>query len=576
MLSAARSAARRALPRTGSRAAFSTEGKDRLVIFDTTLRDGEQSPGATLYLKEKLVIARQLSKMGVDVCEAGFPIASEGDFDAVKAVAEEIGPLTDGREHGPMRICGLSRAVEKDIHRCWDAVRHAPRHRIHTFLATSDIHLEHKLFISREECIKRSVAAVAYAKNLLEGSGGDVEFSAEDAGRSDPAFLAEVFGAVIEAGATVCNVPDTVGYTTPEEYGLLFKYLIENTPGAENVVFSTHCHNDLGLATANTLAAVGYGARQAEVTINGIGERAGNTSLEEVIMSVATRPNSFPVYHSCHTEEIMKCSRSVSNFTGIQVQPNKAIVGANAFAHEAGIHQDGVLKHSQTYEIMTPESVGLEKNALVLGKHSGKAAYRNRLEELGYTDLTNEQVSAFVDMFKALADEKKTVSDDDIEALINTEIYRPDPVWELVSVHVTAGDRVAPTATVCMQHQDGTEITKSDIGTGPVDAIYQAIGLVTGSTHTTKLASFEIGAITEASDALGEVTVRLRPDLSAQGYTDTGGDQLTYTGKGTDIDILVASARAYVNALNRMLTAETDPREFKEASKMKLEGAQGV
>jgi len=554
---------------------FSTGDKDRLLIFDTTLRDGEQSPGATLYLKEKLVIARQLSKLGVDVCEAGFPIASEGDFDAVKAVAEEIGPLMEGREHGPMRICGLSRAVEKDIHRCWDAVRHAPSHRIHTFLATSDIHLEHKLSISRDECIRRSAEAVKYARSLVDQTGGDVEFSAEDAGRSDPDFLCEVFGEVIKAGATVLNVPDTVGYTTPVEYGLLFKYLIENTPGAENVVFSTHCHNDLGLATANTLSAVEYGARQAEVTVNGIGERAGNTSIEEIIMALATRPNSFPVYTSCHTREIMKASRAVSNFTGIIVQPNKAIVGANAFAHEAGIHQDGVLKHSQTYEIMTPESVGLESNALVLGKHSGKHAYRKRLEELGYTDLSNEQVAAFVDMFKALADEKKTVSDADIEALINNEIYKPDPVWELVSVHVTAGDRVAPTATVCMLHQDGTEITKSDIGTGPVDAIYQAIGLVTGSTTSAKLASFEIGSITEASDALGEVTVKLKPDLSAQGYTDSGGS-LTYTGKGADIDILVASARAYVNALNRMLSADTDPREFKEAAKMKLEGAAGV
>lgn len=526
-------------------------------------------------MKEKLVIAQHLCKLGVDVCEAGFPIASEGDFDAVKAVAEEVGHITEGRSHGTMRICGLSRAVEKDIHRCWDAVRHAPLHRIHTFLATSDIHLEHKLFISREEAIKRSVAAVTYAKSLVEGSGGDVEFSAEDAGRSDPGFLCDMFAAVIEAGATVLNVPDTVGYTTPVEYGLLFKYIIENTPGAENVVFSTHCHNDLGLATANTLSAVEYGARQVEVTINGIGERAGNTSLEEVIMSISTRPNSFPVYHTCDTTEIMKASRAVAKFTGIHVQANKAIVGANAFAHEAGIHQDGMLKNSQTYEIMTPQSVGLNQSSLVLGKHSGKHAYRKRLEELGYTDLTNEQVAAFVDMFKALADEKKTVSDADIEALINNEIYKPDPVWELISVHVTAGDRVAPTATVCMLHQDGTEITKSDIGTGPVDAIYQAIGLITGSTVSTKLAAFEIGAITESSDALGEVTVKLKPDLSAQGYTDSGAE-LTYSGKGADIDILVASARAYVNAYNRLLTAEMDPREFKAASKIKVEGAKGV
>jgi len=355
----------------------------------------------------------------------------------------------------------------------------------------------------------------------------------------------------------------------------LIAYLLEHTEGAENVIFSTHCHNDLGLATANTLQAVNDGARQVEVTINGIGERAGNASLEEVIMSIATRPNSFPVWTSCDTQELTRLSKSVQNFTGIQVQANKAIVGVNAFAHEAGIHQDGVLKHSQTYEIMTPESVGLASNALVLGKHSGKHAYRKRLEELGHTDLSNEQVAAFVDMFKALADEKKTVSDEDIEALINNEIYKPEPVWELVSVHVTAGDRVAPTATVCMAHADGTEVTKSDIGTGPVDAIYQAIGLITGSSASTKLDSFEIGSITGESDALGEVTVRLKPDLSSQGYTDSGSN-LTYTGKGTDIDILVASARAYVNALNRMMTTETDPRDFKKAAQMKNEGAAGV
>jgi len=486
-----------------------------------------------------------------------------------------VGHITDGREYGPMRICGLSRAVEKDIHRCWEAVRHAPLHRIHTFLATSDIHLEHKLDISRDECIRRSVEAVKYAHSLVEQTGGDVEFSAEDAGRSDPDFLCDVFAEVIKAGATVLNVPDTVGYTTPIEYGLLFKHLIENTEGADQVIFSTHCHNDLGLATANTLSAVAYGGRQVEVTLNGIGERAGNTSLEEVVMAMSTRPNSFPVWHAIQTPEIMRASRLVSSFTGIMVQPNKAIVGANAFAHEAGIHQDGVLKHSQTYEIMTPASVGLSSNALVLGKHSGKHAYRQRLEELGYTNLTNEQVGAFVDMFKALADEKKTVSDEDMEAIINNEIYKPEPVWELVSVHVTAGDRVAPTATVCMQHADGTEITKSDIGTGPVDAIYQAIGLITGSTTTCTLASFEIAAITEDASSLGDVTVRLKPDMSAQGYTDSGGS-ITHSGKGTDIDILVASARAYVNALNRMLSAENDPMAMKKAAKMKSEGASGV
>eukprot|EP00658_Telonema_sp_P-2_P020857 TRINITY_DN1826_c0_g1_i1.p1 TRINITY_DN1826_c0_g1~~TRINITY_DN1826_c0_g1_i1.p1 ORF type:complete len:398 (+),score=101.59 TRINITY_DN1826_c0_g1_i1:196-1389(+) len=384
---------RRLATRAARRFSAAAHNTERVIIFDTTLRDGEQSPGATLFGNEKMEIARLLSRLGVDVCEAGFPIASQGDFEAVTQIAHEIGPLEDGREHGPMRICGLSRSLEKDIHRCWDAVRHAPLHRIHTFLATSDIHLEHKLKIDRAECVKRSVAAVEYAKSLVAGSGGDVEFSAEDAGRSDPEFLAEVYTAVVAAGARTLNVPDTVGYTTPTEYGKLFGFLKEHvpstTPEGEAVIFSTHCHNDLGLATANTLEAVQYGARQVEVTINGIGERAGNTSLEETVMAVMTRPHSFPVHTTVDTRFITKASRMVASFTGMAVQPNKAIVGANAFAHEAGIHQDGVLKHSQTYEIMTPESVGLTGNTnLVLGKHSGKAAYRNRLEAVSYTHLT--------------------------------------------------------------------------------------------------------------------------------------------------------------------------------------------
>ena len=348
---------------------FSTEStdskKEKLIIFDTTLRDGEQSPGATLNTREKLQIAKGLSQLGVDICEAGFPIASQGDFEAVELIAKEVGPLEINRDHGPMTIAGLARATEGDIQRCFDAVKHAPKHRIHTFLATSDIHLKYKLNISRDECIQRAVAAVEFASSLSP----DVEFSPEDAGRSDPDFLCEVLGEVIKAGATTLNIPDTVGYVIPEEYGDLFKYLIANTPGATNpgVIFSTHCHNDLGMATANSMAGVLGGARQIEVAMNGIGERAGNTALEEVVMTAQTRPNKYPVYHEIDTTHITRVSRMVSHFTGMSVQPNKAIIGANAFAHESGIHQDGVLKHQETYEIMTPQSVGLADNNMVLG-----------------------------------------------------------------------------------------------------------------------------------------------------------------------------------------------------------------
>jgi 2-isopropylmalate synthase len=385
-------------------------------------------------VQEKLAIAKQLHSLGCDVIEAGFPIASPGDFHAVKTIAEEVGPLTEGRKHGAMTICGLSRAHEKDIETCFRALEPAPKRRIHTFLATSDIHLEHKLKISRAECITASAKAVAFAKSFTD----DVEFSPEDAGRSDREFLVDVLGAVIEAGATTLNIPDTVGYCLPEEYAEMIEYLVKNVEGAENVVFSTHCHNDLGVATANTLEAVRRGARQAEVTINGIGERAGNTSLEEVVMAINTRPQWFPVYHDIDTRQIMRTSRMVSGYTGMMVQPNKAITGANAFAHEAGIHQDGVLKHQNTYEIMTPESVGLgEESNLVLGKHSGKvrcsflllaflilcthlffcllvflfyllqAAFAARLVELGHTELTQEQINNFTKKFKDIADEKK-------------------------------------------------------------------------------------------------------------------------------------------------------------------------
>ncbi|CAO3702481.1 unnamed protein product [Rhizopus stolonifer] len=388
---------------------------DKLIIFDTTLRDGEQSPGVTLNTEEKIEIAKQLSRLGVDVLEAGFPIASIGDFEAVKRIATEVGPLMDGRERigQPMRICGLARATPNDIKRCAEAISPAPLKRIHTFLATSDLHLKYKLKIDRDECVKRAVAAVTLARSLVD----NVEFSPEDAGRSDPDFLCHVLGKVIEAGATTLNIPDTVGYNTPEEYGNLIKYLVKNTPGSEKVVFSTHCHNDLGLATANTLAGITNGARQVEVTINGIGERAGNTAMEEVVMAVHTHPNYFPVHHTINTPLIYRTSQMVSSLSGMAIQPNKAIVGRNAFLHESGIHQDGVLKNRQTYEIITPETVGVTDINLVLGKHSGRNAFRERCNELGFAGISDQEFQKAFDDFKALCDRKKNVDDTDITAL---------------------------------------------------------------------------------------------------------------------------------------------------------------
>ncbi|MCK6627841.1 MAG: 2-isopropylmalate synthase [Anaerolineae bacterium] len=525
--------------------------KDKLIIFDTTLRDGEQSPGATLNIEEKLEIARQLSRLGVDICEAGFPIASPGDFEAVRRIAEEVGPLTEGRKDGqPMVIAGLARANQQDIDRAYQAVKAAPRHRIHTFLATSDIHLKHKLKIDREECIDQVIKAVSYAKSLCD----DIEFSPEDAGRSDPAFLTVVLGEAIKAGATTLNIPDTVGYTTPEEFGWLIKYLIENTPGADKVIWSTHCHNDLGLATANTLAGVRNGARQVEVTINGIGERAGNTSLEEVIMAVHTRPQNFPVEVNIDTTQIIRTSRMVSAYTGMPIQPNKAIVGANAFAHEAGIHQDGMLKHHTTYEIMRPETVGLSASSLVLGKHSGRHAFRTRLEEMGYDNLSDDDLKKAFDRFKRIADKKKVVTDADIEAIITDEFYQPREIWKLNYVQVSCGDRVNSTATVSLTDPNGAVLIDAAIGTGPVDAVYKAINRIVEAPNI--LTEFAVQAVTEGIDAIGEVTIRIQPE-NGQGYTtnpQTGAQVVrTYSGHGASTDIIVASARAYMSALNKML-----------------------
>lgn len=531
--------------------------KERLVIFDTTLRDGEQSPGATLNIEEKLEIAKQLSRLGVDICEAGFPIASPGDFEAVRRIAAEVGPLTEGRKDGqPMVIAGLARANQVDIDRAYEAVKLAPRHRIHTFLATSDIHLKHKLKIDREECVDQVIKAVSYAKSLCH----DIEFSPEDAGRSDPEFLTVVLGEAIKAGATTLNIPDTVGYTTPEEFGWLIKYLIDNTPGSDKVIWSTHCHNDLGLATANTLAGVQNGARQVEVTMNGIGERAGNTSFEEVVMAVHTRPQNFAVDVShVDTTQIIRTSRMVSAFTGMPIQPNKAIVGANAFAHEAGIHQDGMLKHHSTYEIMRPETVGLSASALVLGKHSGRHAFRTRLNEMGYSDMSEEELNQAFKRFKRIADKKKVVTDADIEAIITDEFYQPKEIWKLNYVQVTCGDHIRATATVTLTDPQGNEVSDASIGTGPVDAIYKAINRIVQVPNT--LTEFVVQAVTEGIDAIGEVTIRVQPE-NGEGYTtnpQTGAQVVrTYSGHGASTDIVVASARAYMSALNKMLAARQE------------------
>jgi 2-isopropylmalate synthase len=517
---------------------------DKVRIFDTTLRDGEQSPGATLNIDEKLEIALHLARMGVDVIEAGFPIASPGDFEAVRRVAMEV-----GAGDGAPIIAGLARAARPDIERAWEAVKHARKPRIHTFLATSDIHLQHKLRISREECLSRVAEMVAYAASLCP----DVEFSPEDAGRSDPEFLYQVLDVAIKAGAGTLNIPDTVGYTTPAEFGALIAGIREHVPGAKDVIISAHCHNDLGLATANTLAAVQNGARQVEVTVNGIGERAGNTSMEEVVMALHTRPTVFGVGTGIDTTQIARISRLVSAYTGIPVQPNKAIVGANAFAHEAGIHQDGMLKNPLTYEIMKPETIGINESRLVLGKHSGRHAFQSKVAELGY-DLTPEQLNQVFGRFKDLCDKKKVVSDPDIEAIVNDEVYQPQELWRLLHVQISCGSGLRPTATVTLRGPDGMTREDAALGSGPVDAVYRAINRITQVPNV--LTEFSIKAVTEGIDAVGEVTIRIEPSTASAGNGDflRGPRGRTYSGHGADTDILVASARAYVSALNKMLT----------------------
>ncbi|HEY5999156.1 MAG TPA: 2-isopropylmalate synthase [bacterium] len=503
----------------------------RVLVFDTTLRDGEQSPGFSMNIAEKITLAKQLARLGVDVIEAGFPVASEGDFEAVVAIAREV--------RGPV-IAGLSRAVPGDIDRCWDAVRHARRPRIHTFIATSDIHIQKKFNTTREEILRRAIEAVRHAK----GHTKDVEFSAEDAFRSDWDYLCRVVEAVIDAGATTVNIPDTVGYAIPSEFGELIRTIRERVPNIGRAVLSVHCHDDLGLGVANSLAAVQNGAGQVECTVNGIGERAGNASLEEIAMALKTRPALFGATTAIRTEEITRTSRLLASITGIDVQPNKAIVGRNAFAHESGIHQDGVLKDARTYEIMTPESVGLTKAQLVLGKHSGKHAFSKRLQELGY-GLTKEQLAGAFVRFKDLCDKKKEIFDDDIAALVEQEIGATVPeTWALEYLATTSGTRSIPTATVVLRRDD-RELQDSATGDGPVDAAYHAVDRITGVTGT--LLSYQIRAVTSGKDALGEASIKVR----------FNGRE--FTARAASTDIVESSVRAYLSAINRMLAAGGEP-----------------
>jgi 2-isopropylmalate synthase len=521
-------------------------------IFDTTLRDGEQSPGATMTSTEKLEVARALARLGVDVIEAGFPAASPDDMAAVRTIAERVGSkLVEGRpSDNPPSICGLARANKTDIDKAWEGVQPAARPRIHVFLATSDLHMKHKLRMSREDVLARIEEMVGHARHLC----ADVEYSPEDAGRSDPAFLYEALTRAIRAGATTLNIPDTVGYTTPDEFGALIRGIRENVPGVDQVVLSTHCHDDLGMATANTLAGILNGARQAEVTINGIGERAGNTSLEEVIMALATRAPKFGLRTGIDTTQLVRVSRLVSSVTGFPVPPNKAVVGSNAFAHESGIHQDGMLKHQQTYEIMRPESVGAMQTRLVLGKHSGRAAIKSRLAEMGYS-FDEGAVDRIFARFKALAERRKSVADADLEALVHDDATPNDELYMLEGLQVGCGTQGMATATVRLRAPDGKVHVHASVGTGPVDAVYKAIDLFVKAPS--ELLEYSVRSVTEGIDALGEVTVRVRAlterdAQSAQREVDTAP---ILHGNAADTDIIVASAKAYLKALNRILVA---------------------
>ncbi|MDP8263056.1 MAG: 2-isopropylmalate synthase [Candidatus Ancaeobacter aquaticus] len=506
--------------------------KEKVIIFDTTLRDGEQSPGASMDLREKLEVARQLERMNVDVIEAGFPIASPGDYEAVKLVSKEL--------KKPI-ICGLARSVKKDIDRALDALKYAKHPRIHIFLATSKIHMKHKLKKAESEILKIATESVAYARKYIK----DIEFSPEDASRTEPEFLKQVVEAVIGAGATTVNIPDTVGYTLPCPYGEQIKYLKENVSNIEKAVISVHCHNDLGLAVANSISAIVNGARQIECTINGIGERAGNAAMEEIVMILKTRKDLFRgLYTDINAKEIYRSSKLVSQITGIHVQPNKAIVGENAFAHESGIHQDGMLKERTTYEIMRPESIGLTESKLVLGKHSGRHAFKNKLESMGLS-LKQDDLDKAFERFKTLADKKKTIYDEDIQAIISDEIAHGKETYQLEYLNVTSGTGSIPTATVKVR-KGSKVLTDAACGDGPVDAACKTIDRITGITG--KLTNYSLRAVTSGKDAIGEVFVRV----------DSEGK--TVSGRGANTDIIVASAKAYLNAINHLIYMKTEKK----------------
>jgi 2-isopropylmalate synthase len=502
--------------------------KDKLIIFDTTLRDGEQSPGASMTRDEKIRIARALELMKVDIIEAGFPIASDGDFESVKAVAEIIKDST---------VCGLARAKPVDIERAGEAIKPANSGRIHTFLATSPIHMEHKLRMTPDQVVESAVAAVRKARQYTD----DVEFSPEDAGRSEPDFLCRIIEAVIAEGATTINIPDTVGYNVPHQFGSLIRQLIERIPNADKAVFSVHCHNDLGLAVANSLEAVLNGARQVECTINGLGERAGNASLEEIVMAVRTRQDIFPCETGLDSTQIMNCSKLVSGITGFTVQPNKAIVGANAFAHESGIHQDGVLKSRETYEIMRAQDVGWSTNKLVLGKHSGRNAFKTRMSELNIHFDSEEELNEVFAAFKALADKKHDIYDEDLLALVNEVAFETEnETVKLVSLRVCCETGETPVASITL-NIDGEEQRSEASGDGPVDACFKAIEKLTATGVNLQL--YSVNAITGGTDSQGEVTVR----VEKQGRV--------INGQGADTDIVIASAKSYINAINKVINS---------------------
>lgn len=505
---------------------------NRVIFFDTTLRDGEQSPGCTMNHAEKLRIAHQLEILGVDVIEAGFPASSQGDFDSVQAIAKQAGDN--------IQICGLARCMEKDIRRCWEAISVAKNPRIHTFLATSDLHMKYKLRKTPEQVIEMIKSSVSLAASLTS----NVEFSCEDASRSDKDFLCRACGTAISAGATTINLPDTVGYAEPDEFAQLVKYVIENTPGADKAIFAIHCHDDLGLGVANTLAALRVGARQAEVTLCGIGERAGNTSLEEVAMNLAVRKDYYGLESNIVSTQLYPSCRLLSMTIGQPIPHNKAIIGANAFAHESGIHQDGMLKNRQTYEIMTPQSVGRDSTNLVIGKHSGRNAVRSKFESMGYK-LDDEQLQTIFEAVKDLSDRKKKLYDEDLMALVQDKLYRMPDSYRLSHVSVSSSDAggVPPTAAVLMD-VDGIEKSHAGFGVGPIDAVFNVIADMVG--RQPELEQYSVNAITGGTDAMGEVTVR----IAERGFSAIG--------RGAHPDIIVASAKAYVNALNHLVQAEKE------------------